>query len=133
MESFKRKFSGFFQKWPGLPLSLTSGTLYRTINTMQLPFSGLTQEFKVAHTREALLYRDSRDLTMYSVVIKGRTSRRWKAETAVEVAEPRLRQKALAGLLATAPPDSPRLAAAGLSGKTVDVSPAHCNNIPLAR
>ncbi|XP_077380867.1 uncharacterized protein LOC144020874 [Festucalex cinctus] len=101
VESLERKISGFLRKWLGLPRSLTSAALYGTSNTLQLPLSGLTEEFKVARTREALQYRDSRDNKVSSAGIEVRTGRKWRAEKAVEVAESRLRQKALVGVLAT--------------------------------
>nr|XP_061817543.1 uncharacterized protein LOC133607102 [Nerophis lumbriciformis] len=101
VESFERKISSFLRKWLGLPRSLNSAALYGTSNILQLPFSGLTEEFKVACTREALQYRDSRDCKVSSAGIEVRTGRKWKAEKAVEVAESRLRQKALVGAIAT--------------------------------
>ncbi|TWW57386.1 hypothetical protein D4764_07G0001050 [Takifugu flavidus] len=101
VESFERKISSFLRRWLGLPCSLNSAVLYRTSNTLQLPFSGLTEEFKVARTREALQYRDSRDCKVSSAGIEVKTGRKWKAEKAVEVAESRLRQKALCGAVAT--------------------------------
>ncbi|XP_057679566.1 uncharacterized protein LOC130908003 [Corythoichthys intestinalis] len=101
VESFERKISSFLRKWLGLPRSLNSAALYGTSNNLQLPFSGLTEEFKVARTREALQYRESRDGKVSSAGIEVRTGRKWKAEKAVEVAESRLRQKALVGTVAT--------------------------------
>ncbi|KAL4008901.1 hypothetical protein ACER0C_002753 [Sarotherodon galilaeus] len=101
VESLERKISGFLRKWLGLPRSLTSAALYGASNSLQLPFSGLTEEFKVARTREALQYRDSKDCKVASTGIEVRTGRKWKAEKAVEVAESRLRQKTLVGVLAT--------------------------------
>ncbi len=101
VESLKRKISGFLRKWLGLPRSLTSAALYGTSNILQLPFSGLTEEFKVVRTREALQYRDSRDCKVSSAGIEVRSGRKWKAEKAVEMAESRLRQKTLVGNVAT--------------------------------
>ncbi len=101
VESLERKISGFLRKWLGLPRSLTSAALYGTSNILQLPFSGLTEEFKVVRTREALQYRDSRDCKVSSAGIEVRTGRKWKAEKAVEMAESRLRQKALVGNVST--------------------------------
>lgn len=101
VESLERKISGFLRKWLGFPRSLTSADLYGTSNTLQQPFSGLTEEFKVALTIEAPQYRDSRNCKVSSVGIEARTGRKWKAEKAVEVAESRLSQKALVGTLAT--------------------------------
>ncbi len=101
VESLERKISGFLRKWLGLPRSLTSAALYGTSNILQLPLSGLTEEFKVVRTREALQYRDSRDCKVSSAGIEVRTGRKWKAEKAVEMAESRLRQKALVGNVST--------------------------------
>lgn len=72
VESLERKISGFFRKGQGLSHSLTSVALYGTSNTLRLPFSGLTEEFKVARTREALQYRDSRDCKVASAGIEVR-------------------------------------------------------------
>ncbi|TWW66935.1 hypothetical protein D4764_20G0009670 [Takifugu flavidus] len=101
VESLERKISSFLSRWLGLPRSLNSAALYGTRNTLQLPFSGLTEEFKVARTREALQYKDSRDCKVSSAGIEVKTGRKWKAEKAVDVAESRLRQKALVGAVAT--------------------------------
>ncbi len=97
VEFLERKISGFLRKWLGLPHSLTSAALYGTSNILQLPFSGLTEEFKVVRTREALQYWDSRDCKVSSAGIEVRTGRKWKAEKAVEMAESRLRQKNTGG------------------------------------
>lgn len=101
VESLERKISGFLRRWLGLPRSLNSAALYGTGNILQLPFSGLMEEFMVARTREALQYRDSRDQKVSSAGIEERTGRKWRAEKAVEVAESRPRQKALVGVMAT--------------------------------
>ncbi|KAL0167254.1 hypothetical protein M9458_039098, partial [Cirrhinus mrigala] len=101
VESLERKISGFLRKWLGLPRSLTSAALYGTSNILQLPFSGLTEEFMVVRTREALQYRDSRDCKVSSASIEVRTGRKWNAGKAVKLAESRLRQKALVGTVAT--------------------------------
>ncbi|KAK1785897.1 hypothetical protein P4O66_003130 [Electrophorus voltai] len=66
VESLERKISSFLRKWLGLPWSLTSAALYGTSNILQLSFSGLTEEFKVACTREVQQHRDSRDCKVSS-------------------------------------------------------------------
>ncbi|KAK1806565.1 hypothetical protein P4O66_005073, partial [Electrophorus voltai] len=92
VESLERKISSFLQKWLGLPRSLSSAALYGTSNILQ---------FKVAHTREVLQHRDSRDCKVSSAGIEVRTGRKWQAEKQVEVAESHVRQKVLVGSLAT--------------------------------
>lgn len=85
VESLERKISVFLRKWLGLPRSL------RTTSTLQMAFSGLTEEFKVARTR----------CKVSKAGIEVRTGRKWKAEKAVVVAESCLRQKTLVGTVAT--------------------------------
>lgn len=55
----------------------------------------------MARTRETLQYRDSKDFKVASAGIEVRTGRKWKAVKTVEVAESRLRQKTLLGVIAT--------------------------------
>lgn len=66
-----------------MPKSLSSIALYGHTNKLQLPFTGLTEEFKVTRAREVLLYRDSSDTRVSSAGIKVRTGRKWKAQEAV--------------------------------------------------
>lgn len=100
VEAMERKISSFLRRWLGLPCSLSSSALYGCSNVLQLPFSGLTEEFKVSRTREILQYRESRDEKVASAGIQVRTGRKWRADKALEVAESRLRQKALVGSIA---------------------------------
>ncbi len=82
VESLERKISGFLRKWLRPSPQSYQRCLYGTSNILQLPFSGLTEEFKVVSTREALQYRDSRDCKVSSAGIEVRTGRKWKAEKA---------------------------------------------------
>lgn len=69
-----------------------SAALYASSNILQLPFSGLKQDFMVVLTREALMYRDPR---VAAAGIEVRTGRKWKAEEALK-----LRQRELMGNVA---------------------------------
>ncbi|KAK1786543.1 hypothetical protein P4O66_002996 [Electrophorus voltai] len=51
VESLERKISSFLRKWLGFTQSLTSTALYGTSNILQVPFSVLIEEFKVARTK----------------------------------------------------------------------------------
>lgn len=51
-------------------------------------------------TREALLYRDSRDPKVVAAGIEVRTGRKWRAIEALEVVEFQLRQRELVGKVA---------------------------------
>lgn len=72
-----------------------SSHLLRWSNSLQLPFRGLKEGFMVSRTREALLYRDSRDPKVAAAGIKVRTGRKWKAGEALDVSESRLRRREL--------------------------------------
>lgn len=101
VEAMERKISSYLRRWLGLPRSLSSAALYGSSNILQLPFSGLTEEFMVTRTREALQYRESRDGKVASAGIQVKTGRKWRADEALEVAESRLRQKVLVGSIAS--------------------------------
>lgn len=67
---------------------------------MRLPFRGLVEEFKVAKTREAILYRDSKDPKVAEAGIEVQTMRKWKASHELSTIEQKLRQKTLVGTVA---------------------------------
>lgn len=89
VEGFEHNVSQFLRRWLGLP----KGPLYGHANKLQLPFSRLTEEFKVTRAKEVLLYRDSSDNRVSSAVITVRTGRKWWAHKAIDQAEARLRHK----------------------------------------
>ena len=84
-----------------MPKSLSSAALYGTTNAIQFPFRGLKEEFLVTRTREAILYRDSRDLKVSGAGIEICTGRKWSAARELKVAEERLQQKAMVGTVAS--------------------------------
>ncbi|XP_049337547.1 uncharacterized protein LOC125802987 [Astyanax mexicanus] len=100
VEGWERNISQYLRRWLGLPKSLSSIALYGHTNKLQLPFTGLTEEFRVTRAREVLLYRDSADNRVSSAGITVRTGRKWKAQEAVEQAEARLRHGILIGSVA---------------------------------
>lgn len=100
VEALERKVSGYLRRWLGLPRSLCSAALYGNTTKLQLPFSSLDEEFRVSRTREAMMYRDSKDSRVAAAGIKVRTGRKWKAQEGLEVAESRLRHRALVGTVA---------------------------------
>ncbi|KAL1249583.1 hypothetical protein QQF64_020588 [Cirrhinus molitorella] len=99
VETLERRISSYLRRWMGFPRSLCSAALYGKSNKLQLPFSSLDEEFRVSRTREALLYRDSKDSKVAGIDV--RTGRKWRAQECLEVAESRLRHRALVGTVAT--------------------------------
>ncbi|XP_038131552.1 uncharacterized protein LOC119776958 [Cyprinodon tularosa] len=100
VEGFERNVSQYLRRWLGLPKSLSTIALYGHSNKLQLPLTGVTEEFKVTRAREVLLYRDSADTRVSSASITVRTGRKWRAQQAVNQAEARLRHSVIVGSVA---------------------------------
>ena len=100
VEGFEARVSRFLRRWLGLPRSLSSIALYGQKNKLKLPISSLSEEFMVTRSRELLQYRESNDPKVAQAGIEVRTGRKWRAAEAVDVAEARLRQRALVGTVA---------------------------------
>ncbi|RXN22985.1 reverse transcriptase [Labeo rohita] len=101
VEALEKSISQFLRRWLGLPRSLSSIALYGHSTKLHLPLSGLSEEFKVARSREVLMYRDSRDTKVTAAGILVKTGRKWQAQEAVTKAEVQLRHKTLVGSVAT--------------------------------
>lgn len=61
--------------------------------TLQFPFSGLSEEFVVTQTREAMQYRYSGDHKVATAGIKVHTGRKWSTARELQVPEARLKQR----------------------------------------
>ena len=97
VDAMERKIKSYLWRWLGLPRSLSSATLYGTSNALQLPFKGLVEEFVVSQTREAIMYRYSKDPKVVAAGIEVCSRKKWSAKKELGKAEERLRQKALVG------------------------------------
>ena len=100
VEAVEKKINSYLRRWLVLPRSLSRAALYGTSNALQLPFKVLMDEFVVSQTKEAMLYRDSKDPKVAAAAIEVRTGRKWSAKKELGNAEERLRQKALVGTVA---------------------------------
>lgn len=61
--------SSLIHRWLGLLCNLCSAELYVRSIKLHLPISGLDAELMVSHTREAMLYQDSKDARVASASI----------------------------------------------------------------
>lgn len=89
----QKKISRYLRRWLGLPRSLSSTALYDVSNTLQFSLGGIVGEFKMARTRQAILYRDSKDPKVAEARIEVQTGRKWKASQELSIAEQRLKHK----------------------------------------
>ncbi|XP_062872774.1 uncharacterized protein LOC134334411 [Trichomycterus rosablanca] len=97
VETLERTISQFLRRWMGLPRSLSSIALYGHSTMLQLPISGLSEEFMVTRSRELMMYRDSADKKVATAGIQVKTGRKWKAHEAIDRAEARLQHNILVG------------------------------------
>ena len=100
VESLERKISSSIRKWLGLPRSLSSTALYGKTNPIQLPVKGVVEEFKVSRTREAIMYKNSKDPKVANAGISIHTGKKWDVRKELRSAEERLKMKAIIGTVA---------------------------------
>ena len=97
VEDMERKINRYLWRWLGFPRSLSSAVLYGTSNLLQLLFRGLVEEFVASRTREATMYRYSKDSKVVAAGIEVCTGRKWSAKKELGKDKKRLKQKALVG------------------------------------
>ena len=100
MESLERAISNQLKRRLGLPRCLSGAALYGNSNALHLPCSSLVEEFKIMKTRELLQYTESEDPKVAAAGIQIRSGRKWSAKRELQVAEERLRHKAILGSIA---------------------------------
>ena len=100
IEQMERKINFRLQSWLGLPKCLCSATLYGNTTALHLSFRSLIEEFKVTKIRTALLYKLSKDEKVSRAGIEVYSDGKWKASRELQVAEERLREKAILGTVA---------------------------------
>ena len=91
VENLERMVSSHLRRWLGVPRSLSSVALNSTSAKLQLPFKGLTEEFKVGKVRHSMMLRSSQDEMVRRARVEVRTGRKWKVKDTIQDAESRLR------------------------------------------
>ena len=97
VEALEAKVSKYLRKWCGVPPSLSNVALYGKTNKLALPFSSITEEFKVGKARLLTMLKTSEDPLVRYTVPTLRSGRKWTAQTAVDRAEESLRLKDVMG------------------------------------
>jgi hypothetical protein len=101
VEKLEQSINKHIKRWLGLPPPFTTVGLYGKSNKLQLPFTSLTEEFKVSKARLLLTLRDSKDKSVSDAGIEVRTGRKWSAKRAVTEAESSLKHKDIVGITTT--------------------------------
>ena len=97
VEGVERKVNKHLRRWLGIPPSFTAVGLYIRSGQLQLPFSSVVEEFKVAKCRVAMMLRDSKDEQVSKAGVTTRSGRKWAADTAVIQAESSLELRDIIG------------------------------------
>ena len=97
VESLESKISRSIRKWLGLPRSLSNTSLYGKTNPIQLPVKGTVEELKVSRTREAIMYKNSKDSKVANAGISIHTGKKWDAGKELQSAEEGIKMKAIIG------------------------------------
>ena len=89
--------TSYLKKWLGLPKSLSVDCLYSKSAKLQLPFTSLTEEVKVAKARNLTSLNSSEDPCVRNARIVVDGGRKANTPAAVEDAESRLRMRDIVG------------------------------------
>ena len=94
----ERKITAKLKKWLGIPKSLSTSLLYSRSAVIQLPFSSLVEEVKVARVRTQVMLEMSKDECVRNANISLDAGRKWKVREAVEIAKSTLHLQEIAGI-----------------------------------
>ena len=91
IEEFQKTMTGKIKKWMGFPRNLSVNSMYAKTSRLRLPFSSLTEEFRVTKARNMVTFQESTDPCIRGAEIEVDAGR--KANTKEEVREAKLRLK----------------------------------------
>ena len=91
VEKMESKISSSLWKWLGIPPSFSNIGLYGRETKLQLPFTALMEEFKVAKARMAITIQTSSDDCVHKAGVTLPTGRKWAVQEAVDEAKSRLK------------------------------------------
>ena len=101
VETIQQHINKYFRQWLGVPPCFWTVGLYTTIGMLQLPFSSITEEFKIGKARLHMMLKYSPDDVIHQVQPEVRTGTKWSAAKAVEEAEASLQIKEVIGATQT--------------------------------
>ena len=98
IEDMQAKITSMLKKWLGLPRNLSPNLLYSKSGAVQLPYSSLVEETKVARVRNLATIASSKDETIREANINLDAGKKWKASKEYDNAKSSLRMQEIAGL-----------------------------------
>ena len=97
VEEIQRMFTRYIKKWLGFPRSMSVDVLYSKSCKLQLPFSDIAEEAKVAKVRTQVTFEQSEDKCVSNAGISLEAGKKWRIATELDQAKSRLRMQDIAG------------------------------------
>ena len=98
VEEIQGKLTASLKKFLGIPKALSTDLMYSRSAVLQLPYSSVVEEMKVARARTQVMLETSKDDCIKNANINLDAGRKWKVKDAVEVAKSKLRLQEIAGI-----------------------------------
>ena len=98
VEEMQTKITGHLKKWLGLPTSFSAACMYSRSAKLQLPYSELVEEVKVAKARIYTTFEESEDPCVRGANLKVDGGRKADTPGSVKVAESRLHMIEITGI-----------------------------------
>ena len=98
VEIIQRKITAHLKKWLGIPKSLSPEMLYARSAVIQLPYTSIVEEVKVARTRTQVMLQSSSDDCISKANISLDAGRKWRVTEAIEESKSKLRLQEIAGI-----------------------------------
>ena len=98
VERMEGLLTASLKKWLGLPRSMSTDIMYSTSVKLQLPYTALSEEVKVAKARSVVTFQTSKDPCIRNAAISVEAGRKWNIAGEVEEAKSRLRLQEIAGI-----------------------------------
>ena len=97
VEEMERMASKHLRQWLGVPPSFSAVGLYSKSSMLQLPFSSIVEEYKVARVRGQTMLDENADDTIQQARVLLNQSGRWSVQRTVDETKSRILHKELVG------------------------------------
>ena len=98
VEDWQKQMTAMLKKWLGLPKTLSTEMIYSKTSKVNLPYSSLVEEAKVAKVRNLSTLKTSKDENIRGADINLDAGRKWKPSEAHDRAVSSLKLQEIAGI-----------------------------------
>ena len=98
VEEIQRLMTNALKRWLGVPKSLSIDCLFSRTSKLQLPYTALTEEVRVAKARNKIILDESTDTCISNSGIEVDGGRKANTEEEIEAAKSRLRMRDIVGV-----------------------------------